>query len=536
MALALPVLQYGLKHNLEREDQAPMETIIPRWEWRTFGHDFGAALDSFTPLTPEKVQHSDEVYLVARSPGVNVKIRDGLLDIKVLERVDSNGLEQWRPVSKEAFPLSPSAAASLRQALGLPQAAGASGSLSLDQLLTEIAPFGGPVRVANVSKSRNRYTAHGCTAEVTDLVVNGKAVRTAAIEDADPAKVIAAVAAMGLGGYENTSYPRGLRKVIGLDVDAGPGTRRAVIDVGTNSVKFHIAERQADGTWKTVVDRAEVTRLGEGLEQTGAIAQEAMERTTQAIAGMKDEATASGVAGITAVGTMGLRTAANSRDFLDLVKDRCGVAIEVISGEEEGRLAYLAVRSGIDLTEGSLVIFDTGGGSSQFTFGRGSQVDRQFSVNVGAVRYTERFRLDRAVSSAELHQALDAIAADLHSLDGAAAPDALVGMGGAVTNIAAVMHGLLKYDPDVIQGSVIKRTEVDRQIEQYRNLSTEARRQVVGLQPKRAEVILAGACIVRTIMDKLKCTSLSVSDRGLRHGILLERFGGRLGGTRRGEC
>ena len=81
---------------------------------------------------------------------------------------------------------------------------------------------------------------------------------------------------------------------------------------------------------------------------------------------------------------------------------------------------------------------------------------------------------------------------------------------------------------------MIERTEIDRQIEQYRSLPTEARRQVVGLQPKRAEVILAGVCIVRTIMDKLNCSSLSVSDRGLRHGLLLERFGGRLAPSKSG--
>ena len=98
-------------------------------------------------------------------------------------------------------------------------------------------------------------------------------------------------------------------------------------------------------------------------------------------------------------------------------------------------------------------------------------------------------------------------------------------MGGAVTNIAAVKHGLAKYDPSIIQGSVIDRAEVDRQIEQYRGLSAEARRQIKGLQPKRAEVILAGACIVRTIMEKLNSPSLSVSDRGLRHGLLIDRFG-----------
>ena len=104
-------------------------------------------------------------------------------------------------------------------------------------------------------------------------------------------------------------------------------------------------------------------------------------------------------------------------------------------------------------------------------------------------------------------------------------PDALVGMGGAVTNITAVRHALATYDPAVVQGTVLDAAEIDRQIELYRSRDADARRSVVGLQPKRAEVILAGACIVRTVMEKLGKTSLTVSDRGLRHGVLAERFG-----------
>ena len=98
-------------------------------------------------------------------------------------------------------------------------------------------------------------------------------------------------------------------------------------------------------------------------------------------------------------------------------------------------------------------------------------------------------------------------------------------MGGAVTNLTAVMHGLATYDPAVVQGSVLDRAEIDRQIELYRARDAEARRAIVGLQPKRAEVILAGACIVRTVMDLLGKQSFTVSDRGLRHGVLAERFG-----------
>ena len=301
--------------------------------------------------------------------------------------------------------------------------------------------------------------------------------------------------------------------------------RYAVVDVGTNSVKFHIAERSADGAWTTVADRAEVTRLGEGLDEAGELQDQPMARTVEAIVGMAGEAKRDGVEAIAAVGTAGLRIAPNSVALVEAVRERTGVEIEVISGEEESRLAYLAVQAGIGLGEGSLVVFDTGGGSSQFTFGRGEQVDERFSVDVGAVRFTERFGLDGIVDDETLAAALEAIGADLSRLDGRPTPDALVGMGGAVTNIAAVRHELATYEPDVVQGTVLDTGEIDRQIELYRGRTADGRRELVGLQPKRAEVILAGACVVRTVLTKLGRDSFTVSDRGLRHGVLLERFG-----------
>lgn len=302
--------------------------------------------------------------------------------------------------------------------------------------------------------------------------------------------------------------------------------RYAVIDVGTNSVKFNISERRQDGTWQTLLDRAEITRLGEGLEKTGEISGDAMTRTVSAIAAMASEARAAGVSAIAAVGTMGMRTARNSQQFIDSVEQRCGVRIEIIPGDEEGRLAYLAVKSGLGLADGSLAIFDTGGGSTQFTFGRGSTVEERFSLNVGAVRFTEKYGLAGVIPAEQLQLAISAIAAELTRIDGRPAPDTLVGMGGAITNIAAVKHALAKYDPDVIQGSVIERAEVERQIELYRSRSVEERRAIVGLQPKRADVILAGACIVKIVMDKLCKDKLAVSDRGLRHGLLIDRFAG----------
>ncbi len=177
------------------------------------------------------------------------------------------------------------------------------------------------------------------------------------------------------------------------------------------------------------------------------------------------------------------------------------------------------------MREGSQVVFDTGGGSSQFTFGHGATVDERFSVDVGAVRYTDRFGLAGVVSADVVRDARAAIAADLERVAGRPAPDSLIGMGGAITNMTAVKLGLARYDPELVQGTRLERTEIDRQIELYASLDAEGRRTITGLQPKRAEVILAGACIVRTVMDLLGRDALTVSDRGLRHGVLVERFG-----------
>jgi exopolyphosphatase/guanosine-5'-triphosphate,3'-diphosphate pyrophosphatase len=217
--------------------------------------------------------------------------------------------------------------------------------------------------------------------------------------------------------------------------------------------------------------------------------------------------------------------ASNRDDVVAAIEAATGVTVDTISGEEESRLAYLAVRADLRSGGGALVVFDTGGGSTQFTFGHGAEVDERFSVDVGAVRYTERFGLDGSVSTETLRAALDSIASDLRRLEGRPAPDALVGMGGAMTNITAVKLGLDPYDPDAVQGAILERAEIDRQIELYRSRDVDARRTIVGLQPKRADVILAGACIVRTVMQMLGQHALSVSDRGLRHGLLIDRIG-----------
>jgi exopolyphosphatase/guanosine-5'-triphosphate,3'-diphosphate pyrophosphatase len=494
--------------------------IVPRWEWRTFGETFGDAEERLGALTPTRVDDSDELYIVSSRGEGSVKVRGGELDVKRLEQVNGDGLEQWKPVAKAEFPIAAADVGTLLAALDVAVPPLRRDAYELDELVEEVVSPNGDLLAVPVHKHRVHYVVDGCKAELTEVRSGSLATRTIAVEDEDPALVRATVEKLGLWSRPNVNVSRGLEALVGF------GARRyAVIDVGTNSVKFHLAERSADGAWRQLVDRAEVTRLGEGFDDSGRLQPAPMGRTIDAIAAMADEARHRGAEAIAAVGTAGLRAAANSAEFVEAVQARCGVRVEVISGEEEARLAFLAATSGIERVDGSLVVFETGGGSTQFTFGQGERVDEQFSVPVGAVRFTEQFGLDGVVDDTVLATALDAIAADLASLDGRPTPAALVGMGGAVTNLAAVKHELVTYDPEIVQGSVLDLGDLDRQIELFRTRGVEERREIVGLQPKRAEIILAGACVVRTVLAKLGRESLVVSDRGLRHRLLVERFG-----------
>ncbi len=495
------------------------ELIIPRWEWRAFDRRFVVAEALFASLESTGVQESEEIYLLSGATAANVKVRFDLIDIKVLECIDEYGLEQWKPVMKATFPLADTQFEPIFAALEVPLPRFDRTSYTLNQFIDELAiPTG--VRPITVTKRRVRYTVGGCTSEVTDVTADGRSIRTIAIESEDAAAVLRAVRSLGLDWYQNTGYTRGLTAAI-EDRSAVYG----VIDVGTNSIKFHLASRSPAGVWRNIVDRADVTRLGEGLDATGEISGEALERTITAIAGMVAEARAHDARAIAAAGTAGLRIAANREPVIAAIRGRTGVTVQVVSGEEESRIAYTAVRAGLHLGDGSIVVFDTGGGSSQFTFGHGYDVDERFSVNVGAVGYTERFHLDGVVTDDVLDRALRAISDDLGSIDDRPVPDVLVAMGGAVTNMTAVKHGLVAYDPDVVNGTILDREEVDRQIAMYASTPTDKRRSIVGLQPKRAEVILTGACIVSTVMTKLGKDSAIVSDRGLRHGLLVDCFG-----------
>ncbi len=301
--------------------------------------------------------------------------------------------------------------------------------------------------------------------------------------------------------------------------------RKAIIDVGTNSIKFCLAEETGNGSYNVLKDANDIARLGEGLKETGLIGPEPLERNAQSVANFAAEAKAAGADEVVAVGTMALRTAKNAAAFIARVKELCGVELKVLSGEEEAQNSYVAVMSGIPgAVDADLVTMDTGGGSTEFVFGTAGKIVRKFSLNVGAVRFTEKYLSQMPVAPEKLAEAQTEIKKEL-SEGGVSGPvKFLVGMGGTVTSMASVKHKMAKYDPDVIQGSKLTLDDINAQIADYAAKTLDQRREIIGLQPKRADVILAGACIVRAVMELTGVSELTVSDRGLRHGLMYELF------------
>ena len=266
----------------------------------------------------------------------------------------------------------------------------------------------------------------------------------------------------------------------------------AIIDIGSKSIKFFVGEKAEDGSIRTILDTNDIAALGEGLSKTGRISDEALERNAQSVATFAAKARELGAEKIVSVGTMALRSAENSADFVARVKELCDVDVQIIPGEEEARLSYLAVLSGLPLKDGELVIFDTGGGSTEFIFGRGKELKNRFSVNLGSNRITEDFFADDPVKEGSVEKAVAQIDKEFAEAGVNGKPAKLVGMGGTVTSMGAVKHKMVKYDPDVIQGSALTREDVEEQIEAYASRTIEQRRELPGLQPKRADVILAG--------------------------------------------
>ena len=211
------------------------------------------AEDVLAALAPELVHETDELYLLSPASDASVKVRDQLMDVKQLEHVNADGLEQWRPVMKAEFPLGSDDVRFVLDALH-------EAAVPVDRSTYAPDDVARLTLTVPVHKRRTHYRIDGCLAELSELEIDGRVTARSPSRARTPRLVIATVRRLGLDDRRNVSVARGIKTLLGVGAQ-----RYAVIDIGTNSVKLHVAERSADGEWHALADRAVVTRLGEGL-------------------------------------------------------------------------------------------------------------------------------------------------------------------------------------------------------------------------------------------------------------------------------
>jgi exopolyphosphatase/guanosine-5'-triphosphate,3'-diphosphate pyrophosphatase len=300
----------------------------------------------------------------------------------------------------------------------------------------------------------------------------------------------------------------------------------AAIDIGTNSIRLLKAE--VNGKELISGDKALImTRIGQGVNETGKLSPEAIERSVEALDVFAKEARAWGAEKVYALATSAVRDAENGPDFTARVKRECGLEVEVISGTHEARLGYLGVLAGLSQLDGRVLIIDVGGGSTELIVGDAKGIIYSKSINVGAVRMTGKHISTDPVS----HEELGRVQADIDQL----ADEALkiiqthgvrraIGIGGTATTLGAMQLEMETYDRFKIQNSAVTLTDISTMNQELAQKTVEERKTIKGLQPKRADIILAGALIIEHVLTTLRIPTLFISDYDNLEGCLVERL------------
>lgn len=297
------------------------------------------------------------------------------------------------------------------------------------------------------------------------------------------------------------------------------------IDIGTNTTLLLVAGTSPDAKLERIEERAEITRLGRGIGAGGELGAEGITRTLGVLREFAAVARRH-EAKIAAVGTEALRRAPNAAAFLDPAAEILSGPVEVIDGTREAALTFRAVSEAFpDALAGALSVVDIGGGSTEIVVATRGVVKFNTSLPLGSVRLTERFiRHDppRPDEIAAVTSTVDAALAGVPFPVPAVQPVTLVGVAGTVTSLAAMAEALSSYDPARVHGYRLSQAALAEQIARLRVGTQAARERIVGLDPRRADVILAGALILQQIAAAARVSEVRVSDRGIRWGLMHE--------------
>lgn len=309
----------------------------------------------------------------------------------------------------------------------------------------------------------------------------------------------------------------------------GPhGSRIAVIDLGTNSSRLLVAEVE-QGAVKELEKRTRITRLGAGVDASGRLGDDAMERAFEVLAEYREEIDRHGAREVVAVATSAVRDADNGEAFREELRERFGIEARTISGDEEARLTFAGATAALDTGGERTLVLDIGGGSTEFVIGRpGAEPDFHVSTRLGAVRQTERHLNDDPPTQEQL----DRLAAEVSATIASEVPagvrseaSAGIAVAGTATSVAAIALELEPYDPDKVEGYPLTIAETERILARLAALPVAERRELPGLHPDRAPTIVAGVCILLEAMKAFGFESMAASEADILYGAALAAAG-----------
>jgi exopolyphosphatase/guanosine-5'-triphosphate,3'-diphosphate pyrophosphatase len=305
--------------------------------------------------------------------------------------------------------------------------------------------------------------------------------------------------------------------------------RVAVVDIGTNSTRLLIADVHQDGTLEELDRRSAVTRLGDGVDATGRLGDEAVARVLATLDDYSESIEAFDVEARPAVLTSAVRDAANGAEFVATVEQRYGLEARAIPGAEEARLTFLGATSERDPTDSSpVLVVDVGGGSTELIVGRGRAVDFCVSMQIGVVRQTERHLADDPPSAPQLDALAADVAAEIERSVGEEirrSTSRAIAVAGTATSCAAIDQALDPYDPSRVHGYEVPLVTLKLLLARLAALDLEERRRVKGLHPDRAPTIVAGVIILIRALSAFRIDGYETSEHDILHGVALQRAG-----------
>lgn len=299
--------------------------------------------------------------------------------------------------------------------------------------------------------------------------------------------------------------------------------RLAAFDVGSNSIRLVVAEAQADGRYRVLDDERESTRLGRSLASTGRLDDESIANSLSALRRFKTIAQGLGIENLRAIATCAVREATNGPEFCQLVKAQLDIELEVISSNKEARLAFHSVMRRFDLSGKNTLLVDIGGGSTEIVRASGEHIEAIYSTQLGAVRLSEKFgggqalagddyqRLERSINR-QLKETTDKPKQPLHLV---------IGSGGTCTCLASMVMAAKGQSRLPVTGCQVTRAELRHLIDRLRKLPLKERREVAGLNPDRADIIVPGLAVIDCIMRRFKVNVIQIHAYGVRDGLLL---------------